>query len=347
MGKVCAKIELCDQAPPPVPISSANPPPTRGMPRTSPPPVLFSLPDDVLQAIVQAFDEFELHRLARLSKAGRALVTAHRHGVVLDLPAGLLHAKQIATVFPKFTNSVLPVHLRSTLTHTGFHFDLRRVLPAILEHYGGWEGMAERRRVVADRARKRDENRKAKQAYRIQRLDAFIAGSPRLAFSGLKDWRRSLHDRGLAPPEDNSDLRAFLGCGTAPPSIFVARSAMERHEREQAAAFVRRAALVDALLKLRVEHCGQDPLFVDFFQHGCLHEVTEVAQKIARSRYLALHADDVERAVVARNAELAAGFGIPVGCVRAHAEAEVCAAWPVPDAWPWLERGAAPVVGPV
>lgn len=253
-----------------------------------PPPRLQSLDDDVLRLILAATPDCEQYTFALLCRRTCALVREHRHGIVLHLPPGqLLNQKQIAAAFPRFHNSMLPPSLQSKLTHTGFHFDRKRCLPAILECYGGWKGMAERRRAVAERAQERIEKRKAAQAYRAGRLDAYIASSPRIAFSGLHDWRRSLAERRLAPPEADSVLNSFLGCGTAPPSIFQARSAMEAHERAQSRVLVRRTALVHELLKIKVENCGRRALFIDFCERGCLQEAPDVAQRLAREVHLA------------------------------------------------------------
>ncbi len=63
--------------------------------------------------------------------------------------------------------------------------------------------------------------------------------------------------------------------------------------------------------------------------------------KLARKKYLRLHAVEVERAIDERAAVLARGYGVPLSNVRGHAEREVQTEWPMPDTWPWLVCGDA------
>ena len=275
-------------------------------------------------------------RLARRVKEAGAIVQAHRHGIVIHLPKGTINQKHLAKAFPMFRNSMLPLSLRAQPTRRGFVFDLKRCLPAILERYGGWQGLAKHEKAVAERAAAVAEKRKSAQAERTAYLSAHIASSSFLEATSLADWRRSLEARGMEPPEANEDLRAFLGPGLTAPSNSRARAAVNAHEQLQRAVGARRTRLVEELIKLGVEGCGKHYLFLDFCHHGDYSQAAVVARRLARETYLNLHADDMAQAVEQRAVEMAEGYGVPPSQLLACAEREVRANWPMPDTWPGL-----------
>ena len=300
-------------------------------------PCLLRLPNDLFRHVASFLTDLEHGPFAASCTAALAVVRAHRHGVVLKLPPGPLNTKQLAAVFPKFKNRLLPPPMQAKLTQNGFRFDLKQCLPAILDCYGGWKGLAERERAAAERSAGLLEKRRAAQAYRTARMDKFIAESRWFPHASLADWRRSLQERGLAPPEAHPVIDEFLALDGKPPSIFQARSAVQEHERTEEAFLARRSALINALLALRIEGVGEHDRFVAFCERGRLEEAASVAKEIATDCYLALHADAFDAAVDARAAELATGFGTSAASMRAHALEEVRAGWPRPDVWPWLE----------
>ena len=207
------------------------------MPPASPSPTLFSLPDDVLRAIVAAFDEFDLHRLARLSRAGRALVAAHRHGVVLNLPAGRRPSQQQLLAAFGLKHGALPTGMVTQRVGRSLVYDLTACLPDILRRMGGWKGVAEHLRRVAVAAAVRKRKREEGEAARAQRRARLGDWLRRVwQIPSLAEFERLVALHRLEPPAPYTSFVTSPGTRTAR----TAQSARPRRATGAATATARR-----------------------------------------------------------------------------------------------------------
>ena len=202
------------------------------MPPASPSPTLFHLPDDILQAIVAAFDEFDLHRLARLAKAGRAIVQAHRCGVVLPLQTRRPSQREFLHAFGLSLSEIAPLY-DAPKVGGAKPYDLSICLPLVLRSKGGWRGIKaaqDAQMQAAVKKRKRADAAAAERAMRRTRVDAALVNMR--IDGGVDGFCRKLtlhgYDRGATEA-----LSSFLktGCNFEAVVIALARSAvlMQRH----------------------------------------------------------------------------------------------------------------------
>jgi len=105
-----------------------------------PPPRLFDLSDDLLRHVLSFLDEFETARLARLAKAGRALVQAHRCGVVLPLRTRRPSQRDFLSAFGLSLSEIAPLYTAPRVGGAKI-YDLSICLPLVLRIKGGWRGI--------------------------------------------------------------------------------------------------------------------------------------------------------------------------------------------------------------
>ena len=139
---------------------------------------ILTLPDELLRHVATFVDDLEQGPFAAACRGTRAIVQAHRCGVVLHLPRGEATRPQILAAFG-LKPAELPcsgVPFRST-----FKYNLRRCVPIIIETYG-WAGIAARRQRELDEARAKSK--------RKRETDRIVAN--RLA--QLRSWLRQVYN---------------------------------------------------------------------------------------------------------------------------------------------------------
>ena len=139
---------------------------------------ILSLPDELLRHVASFVDDLEQGSLAAACRGTRAIVQAHRCGVILRLPRGEATHLQILAAFGLKPNE-LPC--RGTPFRNTMKFDLRRCVPTIIETYG-WAGIAARRQRELDEAHAKNK--------RKRETDRIVAN--RLA--QLRSWLRQVYN---------------------------------------------------------------------------------------------------------------------------------------------------------
>ncbi len=190
------------------------------------------LPDEVLRHVASFLDDLEQGPFAVACRGTRAIVQAHRHGVVLSLCSCRPSQREFLHAFGLTLAEVVPLYNAPRIKQARV-YDLKLCLPLALKIRGGWKGVKAahlKQAEAAARKRKREETAAAEQAVRRKRVAAALQkmriGCDASEFQ--KQLSRYGYDCGLAEA-----VKLFMerGCNFEEVVIAMAKSAvlLQRH----------------------------------------------------------------------------------------------------------------------
>ena len=168
---------------------------------------LLALPEELLRHVASFLDDLEHGPFAMACKANRAIVQAHRHGVVLSLRSRRPSQREFLHAFGLTLAEVAPLYSAPRIKQARV-YDLKLCLPLALKIKGGWGGVKDAHLKQAEavaRKRKREEAAAAERAARRMRVTAALRRAE--VADSLDDFERRVQACGIEMP---ASFEAYL-----------------------------------------------------------------------------------------------------------------------------------------